>query len=99
MTRCATSLSILLTLALAGFQPVTAQVPFGPDDWPQWRGPHRDGISSDKGLLQEWPTDGPELLWQVDTAGVSYSSIAVKDGRIFTQGDLDGIEHLSLIHI
>ncbi len=99
MTRCATSLSILLTLALAGFQPVTAQVPFGPDDWPQWRGPHRDGISSDKGLLQEWPADGPELLWQVDTAGVSYSSIAVKDGRIFTQGDLDGIEHIICLSV
>jgi len=70
------------------------QVPSGDGDWPQWRGPNRDGISSDKGLLKEWPKEGPAKLWQVDSVGVGYSSIAVKDGRIFTQGDLNGIEHI-----
>src|SRR5688572_16943772 len=71
-----------------------AQVPFNADDWPQWRGPNRDGISLDKGLLKEWPKEGPPMAWQVDSVGVAYSSIAVKDGRIFTQGDLDGVEHI-----
>jgi outer membrane protein assembly factor BamB len=89
----------MLALTLIGYQAVTAQVPSGADDWPQWRGPSRDGISNDKGLLKEWPSDGPEVLWQVDTAGVSYSSIAVKDGRIFTQGDLDGIEHIICLDV
>jgi outer membrane protein assembly factor BamB len=70
------------------------QVPSGDGDWPQWRGPNRDGISSDKGLLKEWPKEGPAKLWQVDSVGVGYSSIAVKDGRIFTQGDLNGVEHI-----
>jgi FOG: WD40-like repeat len=70
------------------------QVPSGDGDWPQWRGPNRDGISSDKGLLKEWPKEGPAKLWQVDSVGVGYSSMAVKDGRIFTQGDLNGIEHI-----
>ncbi len=28
-------------------------------DWPQWRGPNRDGISKETGLLKEWPKDGP----------------------------------------
>lgn len=70
-----------------------AQVPSGPGDWPQWRGPNRDGHSSDKGLLREWPKDGPRTIWQVDSVGVGYSSLAVKGGRIFTQGDLHGIEH------
>ncbi|MCA9120830.1 MAG: PQQ-binding-like beta-propeller repeat protein [Planctomycetaceae bacterium] len=93
MIRGATLLFLLLTLALMECQRATAQVPFGPDDWPQWRGPNRDGISSDKGLMTEWPEGGPEALWQVDTVGVSYSSLAVKDGRIFTQGDLGGVEH------
>ena len=71
-----------------------AQVPSKPGDWPQWRGPKRDGISLDKGLLKEWPSDGPPVLWQVNSVGVGYSSIAVKDGHIFTQGDLDGVEHI-----
>jgi outer membrane protein assembly factor BamB len=70
------------------------QVPAGPNDWPQWRGPNRDGISLDKGLLRQWPEAGPPVAWQVDSVGVGYSSIAVKDGRIFTQGDLDGVEHI-----
>ncbi|MEO8497979.1 MAG: PQQ-binding-like beta-propeller repeat protein, partial [Planctomycetota bacterium] len=99
MTRCAISLSLFLGLALTGYHTVFAQVPSGADDWPQWRGPNRDGISNDKGLLKEWPADGPEVLWQVDTAGVSYSSIAVKDGRVFTQGDLDGIEHIICLSV
>ena len=63
-------------------------------DWPQWRGPNRDGISSDTDLLKEWPAEGPEQLWQIDSVGVGYSSLAVKDGRIFTQGDLGGVEHV-----
>lgn len=70
------------------------QVPSKPGDWPQWRGPNRDGISLDKGLLKEWPADGPKVVWQVDSVGVGYSSIAVKDGCIFTQGDIDGVEHI-----
>lgn len=71
-----------------------AQVPSQPGDWPQWRGPNRDGISLDTGLLKEWPSGGPQMLWQVNSVGVGYSSIAVKDGVIFTQGDLDGVEHV-----
>ena len=30
-------------------------------DWPQWRGPNRDGVSQETGLLQEWPKEGPKL--------------------------------------
>lgn len=77
----------------------SAQVPSGPGDWPQWRGPNRDGISSDTDLLKEWPEDGPKKLWQVDTVGVGYSSIVVKDGQLFTQGDLDGVEHIIAVDI
>ena len=43
-----------------------AQLPSKPGDWPQWRGPNRDGISLDKGLLKEWPAEGPKVVWQVD---------------------------------
>src|SRR5260370_6720135 len=43
-------------------------------DWPQWRGPERNGISQETGLLKEWPKEGPKLLWQVKDIGFGYSS-------------------------
>lgn len=52
-------------------------------NWPQWRGPGRDGISKETGLLQEWPTDGPKLLWQKTELGDGYSTPSVVGNRIF----------------
>ena len=46
-------------------------------DWPQWRGPERTGISGETGLLQQWPADGPKLLWRVDDIGDGYSTPSV----------------------
>ncbi|MBI4601366.1 MAG: PQQ-like beta-propeller repeat protein [Planctomycetes bacterium] len=56
-------------------------------DWPQWRGPNRDGLSADTGLLKAWPSGGPRLVWKAEGLGVGYSSVAVAGGRIFTMGD------------
>jgi outer membrane protein assembly factor BamB len=56
-------------------------------DWPRFRGPNGDGISSAKGLLQEWPTDGPPLLWKSDGIGNGFSSVSLAGNRIFTMGD------------
>lgn len=61
-------------------------------DWPQWRGPNRDGISKETGLLKQWPTQGPPLVWKTTGAGGGYSSFAVADGRIFTMGLRGGRE-------
>jgi outer membrane protein assembly factor BamB len=55
-------------------------------DWPQWRGPNRDGISKETGLLKQWGPDGPPLVWKTSGAGNGYSSFAVAGGRIFTMG-------------
>ena len=52
-------------------------------DWPQWRGPNRDGKSADTGLLQEWPKDGPPLAWKIKGLGGGYSAPAIAAGRIF----------------
>jgi outer membrane protein assembly factor BamB len=52
-------------------------------NWPQWRGPQRDGISQETGLLKEWPAEGPPLLWQVDDLGGGYSTPAVVNNRIY----------------
>ncbi|MEQ8790927.1 MAG: PQQ-binding-like beta-propeller repeat protein [Pirellulaceae bacterium] len=88
---CALCCSLLFACAASAQLP---GVPAGPGDWPQWRGPNRDGIAAEKDLLKEWPEAGPPIAWQVDDVGVGYSSLAIKDGRIFTQGDLDGVEHI-----
>jgi len=55
-------------------------------DWPQWRGPHRDGVSSDTGLLESWPAGGPRLVWKTQGLGEGYSSFAVVGDRLYTQG-------------
>ncbi|HYE66570.1 MAG TPA: PQQ-binding-like beta-propeller repeat protein [Pyrinomonadaceae bacterium] len=55
-------------------------------DWPQWRGPNRDGISKETGLLKQWPAGGPPLAWKTAGAGRGYSSMAIANGRLFTMG-------------
>ena len=64
-------------------------------DWPQWRGPKRDGLSQEKGLLQEWPKDGPKLLWKVANAGSGYSTPAIVDGRVYLLSN-EGVENESV---
>ncbi|HEV3256259.1 MAG TPA: PQQ-binding-like beta-propeller repeat protein [Gemmataceae bacterium] len=56
-------------------------------DWPQWRGPHRDGLSPETGLLKRWPKEGPPLVWKATKLGEGYSSVSVAGGRIFTMGE------------
>jgi outer membrane protein assembly factor BamB len=68
-------------LVAAGFCSFTLAVTAA--DWPQWRGPERDGISKETGLLQEWPKDGPKLLWQVSDLGDGYSTPAVVGDRLY----------------
>lgn len=55
-------------------------------DWPQWRGPNRDGKSQETGLLKQWPAEGPPLVWKATGAGRGYSSMAVSGGRLYTLG-------------
>jgi len=52
------------------------------DDWPQFRGPHRDNISRETGLLRSWPADGPEELWRLEMAQ-GYSAAAIVGGKVF----------------
>jgi outer membrane protein assembly factor BamB len=82
------TLSLIFTILLTGFSRPTGFL-IASDDWPQWRGPNRDGCSPDKGLLKEWPADGPKLLWKVTGLGIGYTNVAVVGNRIFTMGDKD----------
>lgn len=57
------------------------------DDYPQWRGPNRDGISAAKGLLKEWSKEGPKLLWQAQDIGSGYSTPAAVASRLYLLGN------------
>jgi outer membrane protein assembly factor BamB len=52
-------------------------------EWAQWRGPNRDGISSETGFLKSWPQEGPKVLWQIPL-GDGYSGISIAHGKIYT---------------
>lgn len=55
-------------------------------DWPQYLGPNRNGISTESGLLNEWPESGPTLDWTFSDAGVGFSSMTIANGRLYTCG-------------
>jgi outer membrane protein assembly factor BamB len=55
-------------------------------DWPQWRGPNRDGVSAETGLLKQWPPGGPPVVWTATGLGNGYGSVAVQGDRVFVQG-------------
>jgi len=58
-------------------------------NWPQWRGPQRDGISPETGLLERWPAEGPPLVWQLSNLGGGYSTPAIVAGRLYILGSKD----------
>ena len=55
-------------------------------DWPQWRGPDRNGLSKETGLLSQWPRSGPPVAWSAAMLGAGYGSIAVQGDRVYVQG-------------
>ncbi len=63
-------------------------------DWPQFRGPNRDDVSKETGLLQSWPADGPKRVWQAKGLGHGYSSVSVVGDRIYTLGNADNISKM-----
>jgi outer membrane protein assembly factor BamB len=60
--------------------------PLGGAEWPQWRGPARDGVSTETGLAHQWPRP-PRLVWRATGLGEGYSSVSIAGGRIYTMGD------------
>jgi outer membrane protein assembly factor BamB len=77
---------------LFAFVLVLTSSPVFAADWHQWRGPDRNGISKETGLLPEWPKDGPKLLWRVDDIDYGYSTPSVVGDRLYlmsNKGDSD----------
>jgi outer membrane protein assembly factor BamB len=57
-----------------------------PSDWPQWRGPARDGVGTETGLLKSWPEGGPALVWESKGLGGGYGAPAVHAGALYGAG-------------
>jgi len=77
------AVSILILLVAA--RPVFAA------DWPQWRGPNRDGISTESNWLTQWPAGGPKQLWKTNV-GTGCSAVAVSHGRLVALGNSNDTE-------
>jgi len=68
------------TLLVAGLLLVPAVVRAG--DWPQWRGPNRDGRWDETGVLETFPAEGLKIRWRAPV-GFGWSSPVVAHGRVF----------------
>jgi len=80
MRHCA-KITWLLVITLLGAPEATS-------DWPQFHGPKRDNISTETGLLKQWPKGGPKLLWTARGLGHGFSSVSIGGGRIYTAGNM-----------
>ena len=58
-------------------------------DWPQWRGPNRDNISSSKGIATDWENHPPTLDWKVEGIGEGYASVSIVGDRLYTTGNVE----------
>ena len=68
-------------------------------DWPQWRGPDRNGVSQEKNLLKSWPKNGPKLLWSKEDLGKGFSSVSIANGRLYITGIINNQEMLTALDL
>ena len=71
----------------------------GDANWPQWRGPDRDDVSQETGLLQDWPKSGPPHVWMVRECGLGYSGPAIVGDQLFLLGARQGEEQLICLQV
>jgi len=63
----------------------------------QWRGPQRNGVFADTGLLKEWPAEGPRLIYRAEGLGKGYSSAIATADAVYVNGTKDSTEYLSCL--
>jgi outer membrane protein assembly factor BamB len=76
----------MLSASLVPLLDAGAPAPKRNNDWPQWRGPNHDNVSTETGLLKSWPEGGPKRLWTCKEAGIGYSGPAIVGDRLYTLG-------------
>ncbi len=87
-TRLSISLALVLLAVACPAEDSLRIVPADAPGWPQFRGPRRDAVSTETGLLQRWPEAGPPLVWQLTNIGTGYSSPIIVGDAIFVTGDI-----------
>jgi outer membrane protein assembly factor BamB len=68
-------------------------------DWPQWRGPDRNDVSKETGLLKAWPKEGPKLLWTYEDTGAGYSGPSIVGDRLFILGASDKADFVCAVDV
>ena len=86
---------LLLAAVVAMPGAARAQLKAAPGDWPGWRGPDRTGVSTETGLLKEWPRGGPKLLWKAKGLGIGYSTPSVAGALHWPPAALSGPNMIS----
>lgn len=89
MNRLVAWLLCLLTLSLFGFSQSIAQ----------FRGPDRNGVFPETGLLKSWPEGGPELLWSREDLDRGYASVSVTDEAMYLAGLEGKYEYLTVLDL
>src|SRR5436309_791397 len=79
-------LLVMIGVILGTVPTAQAQLKAAAGDWPAWRGPDRTDLSTETGLLKQWPADGPKLLWKATGLGQGFSTPSVAAGRIYLMG-------------
>jgi len=64
-----------------------------------WRGPNRDGIYPETGLLKQWPAEGPDLLWSYEELGFGHTAVAVSDHRVYLTGIKDSAQSMGTLFV
>ncbi len=75
-------LSMPTTFAALALCAIFTAAPACAEDWPQWRGTHRDAVWRETGIVASFPEGGPPVTWRVPV-GPGYTGPAVADGRVF----------------
>ncbi len=96
-TGLLTAVMLLAIVELGAAEPAAQRRQPQPDgliaspepDWPQWRGPRRDGVSDERGLLRAWPEGGPRLLWKIGKLGRGWSSPIIVGDTLYITGEPD----------
>ena len=86
MRRLSLVVTLLISALLATTTPAFSPAPPVENDWPQWQGLDRAGISTETGLLKEWPKSGPPVVWSISNLGRGYGTVAILANRIYVQG-------------
>ena len=83
-----------MTPRIALLAALSVSAPLSAADWPQWRGLNRDDKSTETGLLQSWPAEGPKLDWIFKDAGIGYSGYSIVGDTLYTMGARDAVEYV-----